>query len=625
LNEQILISAVQDDDDWYQIYVSSGYEQVLVDCQFTYADGDIDLQLTDDQGSVICQSTTTSNDEYIDCCVPSSGTYYIRVFGDDTCTDYDLWWDDVVCSPSCFQPVDPTGKPYTVIVMWACMEDVEIPVNTEIGVFDGNLCVGSGTFDGSWPVTITAWEKDAGNSLPGFTPGNPILFRYCISGTEYSPATIDALDEGNGNFGTSPYTAAYICYHSEICVEIDGGRWDWISLWEVPADGDIVNMCGDLQCLRQIIDHDGLTYIPGLVNTIGTYDCTKGYAVYSTCDDTLCVATTGQQCGNTIYVDRGRWNLIPYSLNQCTPTATAMGSMGSEIKQLLAVDGRTWIPDIPVMTLTELCPGEGYRVFLKPGSPDPYPFTYQVTIPLASSRQPGVVAKPVSSTGAFIYNPVAPTGKPYTVIVVLSEAFRAVVGSPSSGDEIGIFDLGQNPGLCVGASQNFAPDTTVTVTCWEQDLGNSLPGFAPGNPITVKFYNSDEGIEYACSGSLVEGDGTFGYSPYTLFVLQGGVDTDNHGALNGLRYDLSQNRPNPFNPQTTIEYTLEKRAHVAVSIYNILGEHVRTLIDDVMPAGIHMAVWNGKDTQGLDVATGVYFYHLKTEGFVQTKKMLLLR
>jgi hypothetical protein len=90
-------------------------------------------------------------------------------------------------------------------------------------------------------------------------------------------------------------------------------------------------------------------------------------------------------------------------------------------------------------------------------------------------------------------------------------------------------------------------------------------------------------------------------------------------------YSLGQNYPNPFNPTTTIEFSLPRRSEVVISVYNILGRKVLTLLDEELPAGYHRLVWNGKSGRGQDVATGLYFYRIKAGDFVQTKKMLLLK
>ena len=92
-----------------------------------------------------------------------------------------------------------------------------------------------------------------------------------------------------------------------------------------------------------------------------------------------------------------------------------------------------------------------------------------------------------------------------------------------------------------------------------------------------------------------------------------------------LKYALEQNYPNPFNPETCIKYSIMKPEKVTLSIYNLLGEKVVTLIDKKQLAGSYVVVWDGRDTQGRIVSSGVYFYKIKAGNFVKTNKMLLLR
>lgn len=89
--------------------------------------------------------------------------------------------------------------------------------------------------------------------------------------------------------------------------------------------------------------------------------------------------------------------------------------------------------------------------------------------------------------------------------------------------------------------------------------------------------------------------------------------------------ELQQNYPNPFNPQTIIKYTLPKNCQVKIAIYNILGQKVRTLIDQYQTKGQRRVYWDGKDDQGSELTSGIYFYRLQTSEFSQTKKMVLLR
>jgi len=90
-------------------------------------------------------------------------------------------------------------------------------------------------------------------------------------------------------------------------------------------------------------------------------------------------------------------------------------------------------------------------------------------------------------------------------------------------------------------------------------------------------------------------------------------------------YALSQNAPNPFNPETAIEYTLPEEADVRLVIYNPMGQTVRTLVNTSRPAGHHQVIWDSRDDRGYLASGGVYFYRLTGGGFSETKRMILLR
>jgi hypothetical protein len=88
---------------------------------------------------------------------------------------------------------------------------------------------------------------------------------------------------------------------------------------------------------------------------------------------------------------------------------------------------------------------------------------------------------------------------------------------------------------------------------------------------------------------------------------------------------LAQNIPNPFNPSTTIQFTLESRVHATLAVYDAGGRWVRTLVDEARPAGDHVAQWDGRDTHGRSVVSGVYFYRLSAGSAAESKKMVLLK
>ncbi len=92
-----------------------------------------------------------------------------------------------------------------------------------------------------------------------------------------------------------------------------------------------------------------------------------------------------------------------------------------------------------------------------------------------------------------------------------------------------------------------------------------------------------------------------------------------------LRTALQGNYPNPFNPVTTIAYSLKEEATVTLEIYNIKGQLVRSLVDEAVNAGPQEAIWNGMDDNNSRVTSGVYFYKLKAGDYTSTKKMILLK
>jgi hypothetical protein len=87
---------------------------------------------------------------------------------------------------------------------------------------------------------------------------------------------------------------------------------------------------------------------------------------------------------------------------------------------------------------------------------------------------------------------------------------------------------------------------------------------------------------------------------------------------------LKQNYPNPFNPTTIIPFTLSKPDYCMLSIYNIQGQKVRTLIDGYFSMGEHSAIWNGLDEMNRQASAGIYFYQLRVGSKSETKKLLLL-
>ncbi|MDH3892510.1 MAG: T9SS type A sorting domain-containing protein [candidate division Zixibacteria bacterium] len=114
--------------------------------------------------------------------------------------------------------------------------------------------------------------------------------------------------------------------------------------------------------------------------------------------------------------------------------------------------------------------------------------------------------------------------------------------------------------------------------------------------------------------------------PYCYFVEPDPADvkvTDDNSLPT--TFSLGQNYPNPFNPSSSIAFDLPIVTHVRLTVYNVLGQEVTTLVDEKLGQGSYEAEWNGRSSSGNHVSSGIYFYRLHTEQFTQTKKMVLLK
>ena len=115
-----------------------------------------------------------------------------------------------------------------------------------------------------------------------------------------------------------------------------------------------------------------------------------------------------------------------------------------------------------------------------------------------------------------------------------------------------------------------------------------------------------------------------------LIDVEGNIDPIHHLEVGNLKplpdsFGLDQNMPNPFNPSTTIGYQLPESGQVHLSVYNLLGQEVRTLVDATLEAGYYTLDWDGRDDFGRQLASGIYLYRMRVNDFSETRRMMLLK
>jgi photosystem II stability/assembly factor-like uncharacterized protein len=194
-----------------------------------------------------------------------------------------------------------------------------------------------------------------------------------------------------------------------------------------------------------------------------------------------------------------------------------------------------------------------------------------------------------------------------------------------------------------GATWDFISDVDTTVAnLVGLTFKDSVNGYAMGSsPIveeTMGVYNTTDGglswkylmdtlnvpttqthytLASTPSGKIFAVTASSGIYSLTTKII--GVEDEPNGPVT---YNLAQNYPNPFNPETTIRFSIPSQERISLKVYDILGKEVATLVNETLSAGTHAVRFSSNNYR---LASGVYFYVLKGENFMQTKKMVLLK
>jgi len=128
--------------------------------------------------------------------------------------------------------------------------------------------------------------------------------------------------------------------------------------------------------------------------------------------------------------------------------------------------------------------------------------------------------------------------------------------------------------------------------------------------------------------AIIEGIVDYSYDEFGLNPRSADDMHENASSQNtavSVHPKLSSNFPNPFNPETKIEFFTIKDGKANLSVFNMRGQHVKTLVNKELKAGVHSVVWNGTDENGRPASSGMYFYKMKSGRYTSTKKMILMK
>tara|TARA_Y100001936_G_C15890513_1_gene567727 strand:- start:26 stop:895 length:870 start_codon:yes stop_codon:yes gene_type:complete len=268
--------------------------------------------------------------------------------------------------------------------------------------------------------------------------------------------------------------------------------------------------------------------------------------------------------------------------------------------------GQFNVPSFGVYQITTMSPGEAYSVFLN-GAND-VDFSY-----------PGMGMSRVSDmsyyddlyqASASDYYDVVQTGIYHPIVIT------SMSGMVEAGDEIAAYANGE----VVGATKILDPSgvTLISASGGYNQYGLELPGYMEGDEIELRVYKHSTGEELYVSSNL---EGSY----YGMTPLTSGDITVHEVSAVPEDYVLGQNYPNPFNPSTQIDYTVPESGYVTVSIYDVSGRLVQTLVDGFVESGYHSLVWDGRDSAGHTVSAGLYIYSLKGDHVALTRKMVMMK
>jgi len=210
------------------------------------------------------------------------------------------------------------------------------------------------------------------------------------------------------------------------------------------------------------------------------------------------------------------------------------------------------------------------------------------------------------------FNPVSSTDNPYALIITEALIDTSLL---QAGDEIAVYD----GSLCVGAVI-VDGEWPLEMNAWGADSVN--PGYITGNNIITRLWSNQTDIEYESNISFEIGDGNFGSGLFSRVAIEGTniVSVSDDIASTPETFSISQNYPNPFNPSTKITYSIPKSSQVLIKVYDILGNEVATLKNERMQEGRYEITFDASA-----LSSGVYFYRISANEFVDTKKMILMK
>jgi len=514
-----------------------------------------------------------------------------------------------------FSEIEDTGNNATLLVTAAnppALFGEPLEYGDCIGVFTPRgVCAGAAIWLEE-NVAITLWGDDSlVDGTRGFLDGDALTFKIWDESERREYLVEGTYQTGDGIYRTDGiYVLGSLDVATAEAVLSLAGGWNTVSLPLLTAESTMEAILGPVaDDLVLAKNGRGQIYWPEYgIDAIGEWRMTDGYQLYMSGGTDLTVSGYGIFAPDIEYALPENWSLISYIGPEGLELEEAFGTIADKVIAVKNGAGEVWWPEYEVDQIAGMCHGEGYWVYLS----GPATFSF----PASGESSPA--AKRASLRPAGYFTSIVNTGNNATVMVP-SAINPAIDGRPlTSGDEIAVFT---STGLCIGAGV-WREGGNLAIAVWgDNGMTDETDGAVQGEMFTFSVWDNETGEvidAYSQSSS-----GTITYSANALIVLDilaAGEHSVDAGSESPAAFSLGTNRPNPFNPSTSIPFTIGAETRVALTVYDVTGAKVATLTDGVLPAGRHEAVWNAAG-----FPSGVYFYRLKAGAFEDTGKMMLVK
>ncbi len=484
-----------------------------------------------------------------------------------------------------FVPIWSGGalNPMTITVTLATLDAADLIAGDEIGVFDGDICVGAAVIDAvinpnnaSTHVYITCSQNDPGTTeQDGYISGNPITYRLWDQDLLFEAQTVGVV------FLYPTFEFSNFIQGETAIVQLNGASsinqqhnlvsgWNLLS-WNVcPANMNIQDVLQPIineGKLVKVIDENGniLQHMPwGWVNNIGDMANTEGYQVKTNSECTL--STDGPAVALPIDIAMlSGWNLMGWPAQSGEDAEDVFADIISSNQLLKVIDENgNILQNMPwgwVNNIGDMEPGKGYQVKTNAAC----------TLTINEPSGGGKATKPNSSSSLYFQSQT--TGNPYNPMTFAIQLNNNL----PDGAELAVFEGERCLGVAVVTGEYI-----YLAAGMDEAETSEIEGFTEGREFSFRYRTADMNQSESLQISYIEGDKTFAERGTFVGELKEATGNNEYG-LNELQ--LFQNQPNPFHERSQISFDLPQNGNVKLEILSLTGKNLRVLHEGELGAG----------------------------------------